>query len=176
MDFFELISKRESCRAYSDKQVCIEDINSILDAARLSPSACNSQPWKFIAVNDADKVKELAPTLQGFGINKFAYEVSTYIIICETNAKLNPVLKVANQHYAQIDIGIAAANITLCATQLGLGSCIIGHFNESKVKGLLNIPKNIPVRLIIALGYPTSEKIRKKTRKPINEIVSFNQW
>ena len=74
-----------------------------------------------------------------------------------------------------MDIGIIASHICLASANEGLGSCMIGWFDEAKVKKLLNVSASKRVQLIITLGYPAS-KTRLKIRKPINKIVSFNGY
>ena len=75
-----------------------------------------------------------------------------------------------------IDIGIAAAHMCLQATAEGLGTCILGWFNERSVRKLLDIPRRKRVILIITLGYPASDEIREKKRKLTEEIVSLNKY
>ncbi len=177
MEFKELAYKRHSVRKYSGKPVAIEDVKEILETAALSPSACNSQPWKFVVVRE-DKASELAEyvTSKVLPINKWAKDVSTFVVICETKAKLMKKLPVSSQHYAQIDIGIVTSTLCYAAEDKGISSCIMGAFDEKKVKKLLGIPKNIKVRLIIALGYSAEEKAREKSRKDYDEIISINKW
>ena len=152
MNFKELSLKRESCRNYTNKKVNRQDLNEIVEMARQSPSACNSQPWKFIIV-DNEKAKLIPPLLQGGGFNKWTEKVSSFIIICETFAKLYDGISNDSQHYAKIDIGIATANLTMAATSKGLSTCIMGYFNELKIKEIFNIPIVIKICLVIAVGY-----------------------
>jgi len=176
MTFSELANKRESCRKYSDKKVTDAQITEILEIAMLTPSACNSQPWKFIAVT-GEKAKLIPPLLQHLGFNKFADEVSSFIVICETKAVLMSSLngKMENQKFAQIDIGLATAHIVFAAEDMGLATCIIGAFDEPKLKEMLEIPEDISIRLVITLGYANSEP-RAKSRKSFDEMASFNKW
>lgn len=175
MNFKELILKRESCRNYSDKKVDRDDLVEIVDIASMSPSACNSQPWKFIIVDD-EKIKLIPPLLQGGGFNKWTVNVPSFIIICETFAKLGDGVCNDSQHYAQIDIGIAAANLTLAATSQGLSTCIMGCFDEQMLKEIFNIPNEIRIRLVIAVGYAENDNVINKTRKNLDQIISFNNF
>lgn len=175
MGFAEVVQKRESCRSYSDKKVSRKDLIEIIEMARMSPSACNSQPWKFVVVDD-EKAKLMPEILQGHGINKWTDNVSTFVIVCETKAKLMAGATCDSQHYAQMDIGIATANLALSATAKGLSTCIMGSFDEAKVKEVFNIPGDIKTRLVVAVGYAKDDKIRDKVRKSFDDIVSFNGW
>lgn len=180
MTFSELINKRESCRDYKGTPIEREKIMEIIEAARLSPSACNSQPWRFIVVDDKNKTKELGALLQDkiININKFVGNVPAFIVVIEENANLSSKLggRFKDQDFAKVDIGIVAENISLAATELGLGSCIMGWFDEKALKKLLEIPSKKRIRLIISLGERKSDIIRIKIRKDINDILSFNKW
>lgn len=177
MNFKELAYKRQSCRGYTDKKVSEEDIREILETVRLSPSACNSQPWKFV-VCTGETAEQLPDILTSklLPINRWTKEVSTFVVICETKARLLKNIPVGTQHYAQMDLGIACATLCYAAEEKGISSCIMGAFDEKKLKKLLDIPSDIVVRLVVALGYPKDEKIRDKSRKPYDDIVSMNKW
>ena len=130
--FFELIAKRESCRNYSEKEVEREKLERCIEAARLAPSACNSQPWSFTVVNSPELAPQVPSCLQEMGMNKFTDKCPAFIIIAEEKATLSARLggKVKDQKYAPIDIGLATAQLCLAATQQGLSTCIMGWFNE----------------------------------------------
>lgn len=176
MDFNQLIKQRQSCRSYANTPVEREKVTAVIEAARLSPSACNSQPWHFVVVDDEVKRSQAAAALQSSGINKFTDNVSALIVVCEIPAKLMASATCDSQHYAQMDIGLSVAHMTLCATSLGLSSCIMGAFEEKPLKELLMIPKEATIRLVVGLGYAKEDKIRDKVRKSFDEACSFNQW
>jgi nitroreductase len=133
MTFFELVNKRESCRSYKNVPVEHDKIIACIEAARLAPSACNSQPWHFVVVDDREKARELSPLLQDkvININKYTINVPLFIVVVEGNANLLSKFggRFKDQEYAKIDIGIAAEHICLAATEQGLGSCILGWFD-----------------------------------------------
>lgn len=172
----EIIIKRQSCRSYEPKPVAREDIIKCLDAARLAPSACNSQPWRFTIVTEPQTKTKLADLLKIIGGNKFADEAPVLIAVAEEACpELMPgVLKKWDcKHFAHGDIGIAVAHLTLKAAELGLATCIMGTFEDKDVKELLNIPEEHKTRVIISLGYPSDSKERGKNRKSLDEIASF---
>ena len=171
-DFFDLIKRRESCRNYSDRPVEREKLLACLEAARLSPSACNSQPWRFTAVTDPEKIALVAEAVQRLGINRFAPQVPVFVVVTEEKAKLLKRIAelVCSQHFSQIDVGLAAAHFVLAATQQGLSTCILGMFDEEKLKSFLPIPESSKVRLVLCVGYSADEKPREKSRKPLEEI------
>lgn len=180
MDFFTLINKRESVRGYLDKQVEREKIIKIIEAARVAPSACNTQPWKFIVVNDKEITREVAKNLYEpmIGLNKFALTAPVFIVVVgekrNLTSKMGELIK--KKDYTSIDIGIASEHICLAATELGLGTCMMGWFKEKEIKKLLNINKNKEIHLVISLGYYDEKEPRNKVRKPIDEILSFNEY
>lgn len=177
MELKTLIETRQSTRKYKTLEVEQEKVEKVIEAARLAPSACNAQAWKFIVVNDPILRKQVAESAASLGMNKFALEAPV-IIVCvleKANATSAIGSQIKNKNYKWIDIGIAVEHICLQATELELGSCIIGWFNEKKVKKLLHIPRNKRIPLLITLGYP-DDHARSKIRKPFNEICAFNSY
>lgn len=180
MDFHELVALRQSDRAYdANRPVEKEKIDRILYSARLAPSACNSQPWHFIVVNEPELKNRLADAVASkvLGINHFTKQAPVHIVIVEEKPNLSASFGawVKDKNFAHIDVGIVASHIVLAAESEGLGSCILGWFNEDKVRSLLNIPANKRVLLDIVIGYSTAPK-RDKKRKNISEIVSWNKY
>lgn len=177
MDFQELVQKRQSTRKYSDKNVDRALVTRCLEAARLAPSACNSQPWHFIIVDDPGRIKEIGEAAASLGMNKFATEVPVIVAVVlekmNFTAKIGSMLK--NKDYCMLDLGIAVEHFCLQAAEDGLGTCILGWFDEKKIARLLGVPKGKRIPLLITLGYPDG-RIRSKTRKTIEEISSWNRY
>ena len=175
MDYFELIRRRESCRAYREKPVEKEKLLRCIEAARLAPSACNGQPWSFVVVNDPEMSPKLAKCTQEMGLNKFTDQVSAFVVVLEEKTTLLPQLSgvVKDQRYSSIDLGLAVGQLCLAATAQGLGSCIMGMFQEQKIKTLLGIPKEKRIRLVVSVGYPAKEEPREKKRKAMEEILRY---
>lgn len=177
MNIREIIEKRQSDRKYKPDKVEREKIMQCIEAAHLAPSACNSQPWKFVIVEEPVLRKQISDAAKGLGMNKFTEQAPVIIAVVMERANTTSSLgsKIKMKDYKQIDIGIAVENICLQATDLGLGSCIIGWFDERKVKKILHIPINKRVPLLITLGYSDDEQ-RIKKRKKIDSIYSFNKY
>ena len=174
--FFELAAKRESCRSFDrTRPVEAEKLRQIIETARLAPSACNSQPWHFTVINSLDLAAKVAKCLQGMNMNSFASNCPAFIIVNEEKATLSAQVggKIKQQHYAGYDIGLATAHVCFAATELGLSTCIIGWFDDGGLKKLTGIPAKRKVSLVIAVGYAASENLRRKIRKPIEEIATF---
>ena len=175
MNFLEIARNRQSCRSYDeDRQVEQEKLDAILEAARLSPSACNGQPW-HITVCRGESAKEVALLTRGLGgMNKFAVQAPVLLVMSEMPycRAAGVAAKAKNNDYRSMDIGIACAYLTAEAAAQGLATCILGWFDDSKVRKLCGIEQ--PVRLIITLGYAKEgDPLRKKVRKDLNELVSY---
>ncbi|MFK5857059.1 MAG: nitroreductase family protein [Bacteroidota bacterium] len=181
MNFTELINKRQSDRIYIDKPVSREIINRCIEAARIAPSASNSQPWKFIVVDDIELKNKVAKKTIGLlrSFNKFVPQAPVIIAIVLEKPKLLTELggRLKKKEFPLMDIGIAAEHICLQAAEEGVGSCMLGWFDEQAVKLLLNVPESKSISLLITLGYtPDDYKHRKKIRKDMDKVVSYNSY
>jgi len=181
MEFLDLVKRRQSVRAYDpDRPVESEKLARCIEAVRLSPSACNAQPWKLIIVDEPELKNRVAnaASAKWLGFNHFTKQAPILVVIVREEAnmtsKLGTILK--DKPYTIMDVGIAAAHFCLQAAADGLGTCILGWFDEDKVRHLLNVPKKKRVELIISLGYPLKTDIRQKVRKPTAEICTRNSY
>lgn len=174
MNFTELANKRQSCRKYNpDKDIDDSILLEILETANLSPSACNGQPYR-ITVAKGNKAKAIAKETTGMGMNKFTADAPVMIVISEDEYVKTAALgaKLKGNDYRSMDIGIFSAFLTLKAAESGLGTCILGWFDDKKIRTICDI--STPVRMVIAMGYPADDDcIRAKKRKALNDIVSF---
>ena len=173
MSFIELAKKRESCRSYDPaREVEQEKIDIILEASRLSPSACNSQPY-HVTVVSGDGAREVGKACMGMGMNPFMKDVPLMMVITEREYNKTAAFgaKIKHNDYRSIDIGILAAGITYAAADLDLGSCIVGWFDNKKIQETIGTED--VVRLVIAIGYPKEDKPpRDKKRKDNEELFS----
>ncbi len=174
MNFLEIAKTRQSCRAYDEgRAVEREKLNAVLEAARLAPSACNGQPY-HITVCEGEAAKEVACATMGMGINSFADKAPVLLVVSEMPYVKTAALgaKLKGNDYRSIDIGIVAAYLTAEATAQGLSTCILGWFDDDKIRKICSL--SYPVRLVITLGYAKEgNKLRNKKRKDINELVSY---
>ena len=178
MDFLTLAQTRQSVRGYTDKPVAREDVLKCLEAARLAPSACNSQPWKMVAADDPALLGRLAEAIspEGKPINQFAHQAPVLVAVVEEEAVLRAGSNFPAERWVGIDNGSAITHFCLEAAELGLGTCIMGSFDEEKVKDILGIPAEKTVKIVIALGYPSDETIRPKLRRELNQAACFNHY
>lgn len=174
-----IIKERYSVREYEDRPIEEEKLNLILEAARLAPSAHNSQPWHFYVVKDKEKIKALSqkmPLGSRVVINSFIAQAP--VVIVATAGPLGLLYRVAsyivNKKWYYIDVAIALEHMVLAAWELGVGSCWVGWFDEKKVKTLLDIPKDEEVIDLLTLGYPKDGKLPfPKHRKGLDEIAKY---
>jgi nitroreductase len=181
MDLLELINLRQSDRKYINREVEEDKLLKCLEAGRMAPSASNSQPWTFVVVNQPGIREKVALATYGplKSFNKFVPQATVIIAIVQEKKKIITEIggRIKDKDYALIDIGIAAENICLQAAELGLGTCMLGWFDEKKIKELLNVPKNKNIPLLITMGYtPDDYTNRKKIRKAYGKVVKFNTY
>ena len=181
MALLDLLKQRKSVRSFLDRPVEQEKIMMCLEAARLGPSACNSQPWKFIVVDDRQLKNKLCDVAFSgiYSINSFCKMAPVIVVIISEKSKFSARIggMFRGTKYYLIDIGIAGEHFVLQAEDLGLGTCWIGWFNEGAVKPILNIPQHKKIDILIALGYYDREKVRSEHgREPMDKIASFNSY
>lgn len=175
----DIIRERFSVRDYLDKEIEEDKLQLILEAARLAPSASNSQPWHFYVVKDKRKISELAqkmPLGSRAVINSFIARAP--VLIAATAGPINIVRRalsfIVNKKWYYLDVAIALEHMVLTAWELGVGSCWIGWFDEKKVKSVLGVPAGEEVIALLTLGY-TKERpgAFPKHRKSLKEIVKI---
>lgn len=177
MSFLELVNKRQSCRGYLETPVPRELIDQCIEAARLAPSACNSQPWSFLVIDEGPLRTELAEaTCTGlYSLNKFALKAPALICVITERSRYAARLggQLRGVKYSLIDIGIAGEHLDLQAAELGLGCCWLGWFNEKKAKKLLGLSRKTRIDIMFTLGYPQNDKVREKKRKDLDDVRTY---
>ncbi|MDD1770641.1 MAG: nitroreductase family protein [Methanomassiliicoccales archaeon] len=171
---------RHSVRTFADQPVEDEKITSALEAARLAPSARNSQPWRYIVVKDRSMLERIADSGR---LNSWVKKVPVLVIAC---ADPKDDATVNGMDYFLLDVGISMEHLVLRATELGLGTCWLAGYDEVKVRAALGIPDNVRVVAMTPLGYPTEKPglrdaltktlARSKNRKSLEEIVRKEKW
>ncbi|MBI4977288.1 MAG: nitroreductase family protein [Spirochaetes bacterium] len=180
MTFLELAQKRESVREYRPDTVSRKDIDHCLEAARIAPSACNSQPWRFIVIDDPEfKTRVAQAAFSGVHAVTGRFVISAPVLIVMITERSKYIARVGgalkNVQYSLIDIGIAAEHICLAARERGLGTCMLGWFNDTALKKTLQLPRSASVDLVITLGLPATAGTREKKRKTLDEIRIYNK-
>ncbi len=165
-NFEKLVKSRQSCRDYTDQVVEKEKLDKIMEIARLTPSACNSQPWTMMCASNNQTATEIKACLQLQGHNKFLDNVTSFIAIVENNAVLKPNVesKFDRNRFVKYDVGELTAYLTLAAKAIGLETCILGWMDEARLAAALGLTENQICRMVVAVGYsnsPVREKVRK---------------
>lgn len=183
MRFEEMLLKRESCRAYAPKPVSREDLLKICEAGRLSPSACNSQPWKFIVADEPEARQRLLDSLllrKGSADAPWQAGCPAFIVLVEQPAHL---MRAAmeyfgdSQYFVQNDVGMACMSMCYQAVELGLSTCVIGMLDQQKTREAMGIPEDRVIRLVLAVGYSAEDAPpREKKRKAAEEVICLNGW
>ena len=169
MNVFKAIKNRRSIRKYKTTDIEDEKLEKILEAARIAPSASNRQEWKFILVKDQEKRAELVDAAHG---QKFVEQAPVTIVACSTESER---IMPCGQHAYTVDLSIAVSFMILEATELGLGTCWLGAFNENEVKKILDIPEEIRVPAMFTVGY-ADEDPAPRPRKELNKIVCYERY
>jgi nitroreductase len=181
MEFQQLLLSRQSVRKYLDQPVEAQKLEQLIDAVRLAPSACNAQPWTLILVDEPELKNKVARATcsKAFGLNSFAIQapVIAVLVLEQPPWTVRMGALIQRREFPLIDIGIAAAQFCLRATDLGLATCMMGWFDEKAVKKLLCIPGQRRIGLIISLGYaPQDYPLRPKSRKERHVMSRFNRY
>ncbi len=181
MALLDLLKHRKSVREFLDRPVERDKIMTCLEAARLAPSECNSQPWRFIVVDDRQLKNRLCDAAFGgiYSMNSFCKMAPVMVVVISEKSKF--IARIGEMFrgtkYYLIDIGITCEHFVLQAEDLGLGTCWIGWFNELGVKSTLGIPQRKKIDMLIALGYYDREKLGPEhDREPMDKIASFNSY
>jgi len=174
-----LIKSRQSERRYLNKPVEREKIERITEAGRMSPSACNGQPWHFIVVDEPHLRDEVAAATESIVLrmNSFVREAPVLIVVVREKSNFNSRAGdlIKQKDYSLIDIGIATASMAYQATAEGLGTCIIGWVDDRRIRKVLGIPASRKVELVISVGY-TDNRLRDKSRKAPGDVITYNKY
>jgi nitroreductase len=168
MEILQAVYNRYSCRAYQNKPIEQEKLDCILEAARLAPSAKNLQDWRFVVVTDKETKQRLAEAANN---QRFLENAGAIVVGCSIS---DEVMR-CGQALGPIDVAIALEHICLQATQLGLATCWVGSFYPDKVRTILNIPEDVTIVELMAVGYPADKK-KEPRRMPIDRIVCYEKW
>lgn len=179
MKFDQILRRRRSTRSFDSRPVTEKDVISMVEAARLAPSACNSQTWRFVTVTRREIIRKIChEAMRPVIPNRWLEQAPLVFVGCsQLDVIANRIGSgVTGIEYYQIDLGIAMEHMVLKATELGLGTCWIGWFDESTLKKILEIPNKIKVSALLAVGYPKDESPKKRKRKPLEKIVFSEKW
>lgn len=169
--FMKLVNDRYSCRDFNPEALVErEAVMAVIDAARLAPSACNKQPWTFIAVTDSDiRARILAKSRPAF------MKAPVIIVACgqHHDAWHRPA---DNKDHTDVDVSIAVEHLCIAASALGLATCWVCSFDVQATVEALGLPDDVEPIALIPLGYPASMDIPEKTRKSLDQILRWEKY
>ena len=171
MHFKELMKTRCSIREYHENKVNHTLLEQVINAGRLAPSAANRQPWKFVVIDDDVLLNKIKPSYP----RDWFYKVPSLIIIYG-NHEISWKRSFDGKDHCDIDAAIAIDHMTLMATELGLGTCWVCHFDPSVINEIIPTDENWQPVAILTIGYPIQIAAPVKKRKEINEVLSYNGW
>ncbi len=169
MEFWELISKRYSVRAYKPDPVEEDKLQRVLEAARLAPTAANRQPFQLVVIHTAGREAELQRIYQR------GWFTDAPLILCACAIPAEGWVRMDGKPYTDVDVAIAMDHLILTATTLGLGTCWIAAFDPKAAREVLGLPDEVEPVVFTPLGYPADQP-RAKKRKPLSELVRYERW
>ncbi len=169
MEFHQLIRLRRSIRGYKPDPVPAESLGRILEAARIAPTAANLQPFQLIVVTDASTRLRLRDVYD----RDWFWTAPMIIVGCVKPAAAWQ--RPDGFNAAEVDLSIVMDHLILAATEEGLGTCWICHFDEGKAKEILGIPSDVRVIALTPLGFPAAEP-RPFQRKDLRDLVRYERW
>ncbi len=169
MEYFELIKKRYSVRAYQSKPVEDEKLQKVLEAANIAPTASNRQPFGFIVVHTQGRELELKRIYRP----EWFYQAP--IVICGCALPDEAWSRKDGKNYGEVDTTIAMDHLILAAADLGLGTCWIAAFDPSIAREVLGLPENVEPIAFTPLGYPADDPV-PKSRKALSDLVHNEKW
>ena len=167
MDTLDCIRARTSVRRFTTNPIKDRDLEAILEAAVEAPSAGNTQDWEFVVVKESRRRQALAEACMG---QRMVREAPLAIVVCANLRKAERYGSRGTELYTYQDTAAATMNMLLAAWDMGIGSCWIGSFDESKVKQLLVLPEHVRPVAVVVFGYP-AEKPSKPKRWPTEDFV-----
>ena len=165
MTFDELIKQRYSCREFKDEKIKDSEVNAILEAARLAPTAVNYQPQRIVVVENEDTLNALKEA------TRFTFDAKTIFVICY-DKDVSWKRRSDQKEHGDIDCAIVTTYMMLKATELGIGSCYVCSMKQDMVRDILNLPQNYVISAMLPVGYPVKEG-KQNTRKDLSEIVIY---
>lgn len=181
MDTLTAIGTRCSLKDHiSSRPVEEEHVRSVLDAARLAPSARNTQPWRFVVVQGREAVEALVDATIT-DTSPLLRHAPVIIVAC---ARPSDDVTIDGKPYYLFDLGSAMQNLLLAATRLGLVTHLIARFDEVAVRRVLGIPDDVRVIVVTPLAYPreasyadaAAPRLAERTRRGLAEIAYWGRW
>ncbi len=164
-EFDAVINERFSCRSFKPERITTDELNYVLEAGRLAPTAKNKQPERIIVVENEgllEKLKEATPC---------TFDAKTVLIVCY-DAEECWIRSTDSKYHGDIDATIVATHMMLAATAINLGTTFVCAFNKDVLKSIIDLPKNIEPTCMLPIGYPKDVRPHN-TRLDLEDIVIY---
>jgi len=169
MEFEKLIEERYSVRAYRSDPVAEEDLQAVLEAARLAPTACNKQAFGLVVVRTEGREDDLKRI---YGRD---WLTQAPVVICICGIPAENWVRGDGRNYVDVDTAIVMDHLILAAANRGLGTCWIGAFDPAAAREVLALPEGVEPIALTPLGHPAGQP-KAKVRKPLTELVRYDRW
>jgi nitroreductase len=170
MEFYELVRRRYSCRAYQSRPVNDDAVQRVLEAFVLAPTAANRQSMGLIVVQTAGREAELRRIYRA---DWFAAQPP--LVICACAIPGSAWTRRDGKNYADVDVAIAMDHLILAATVEGLGTCWIGAFDPAAAREVLSLPEGVEPVVFTPLGHP-ADSAQPRLRKKAEDLVHRERW
>jgi len=166
----EAIHFKRAVRQFEDKPLPEDVVHAILNAGRRSQSSKNSQPWRFIAIRDKDRLKALSECGNWAG-HLAGAALGVAILTPDPGEKFQTMF----------DAGQAAAYMQLAAWELGVGSCPASIYQPDKAREILGFPNDLHLRIALSFGYPLDKNVltaplKQGGRLEYEDLVHWDRW
>lgn len=165
MDYFECIQKRFSCRSFKEEKIARDELQKVLEAGLLAPTACNYQPERIIVLEDLAIIEKLKES------TRYTFNAKTILIVCHDKKESWHRGNDGKDH-GMVDSTIVATQMVLALTSLGLASCYVCSFKEDLAREILGLSDNLSVDIMLPIGYP-KEVLPHNKRKALESIVIY---
>lgn len=161
MDFETCVKERRSVRRFTDEPVDHATIEKIIDLARFAPSWKNTQTTRYIVIEDAEMIQKICEdAVLGFeGNQKTISKAKQLVVVATVNKRCGyerdgSFTTSKGDRWEMFDAGIATQTFCLAAHSLGVGSVMMGIFDEAKIAEIIGLPEGQSVSCLLAIGYP----------------------
>ena len=179
MDAIECIKTRRSVRAYKEDAISRDTVKEIIDLARMAPTWKNSQTLRYVVVDNKDVIKRIAEeaTLGFEHNNGIISKCAALVVLTQINdrcgyEKDGSFTTSKGAGWEMFDAGVAAQTFCLAAHEKGIGSCILGIFDDKKVAEIIGLEEGKTVATLIPIGYAESAP-NPTPRKEVDDLLSF---
>ena len=172
MEFEDVVRRRRSVREFSNKRVSWRLVLEAIDDALQGPFAGNHDNFKFLIIEDSDKIKEIAELCE----QEWIANSSILVVVGSDDVHLENVYGERGRVYSRQQAGALIQTMLLRLTDLGLGSCWVGAYDDEKLRKKLNMAKHMQIEAILPIGYVALGKSKKPRKKELENAIYWEEW